>query len=580
MSELSGLLGNPVVALLAKVTLLMACGLLLADLWRAGPALRHSVLVASVGGALALPLLSLAAPRWDAAILPPLPRQAPRAVIERTNGEAAHSSGSQSGQPSAPNARGPSGDGADAATAARPTPAAPEGSGHGHPMVMILSFALWALGALPLLARLVVGRLRLRAIAARAWTPDDASWVRLLEEEKRRTGVSRRVRLLVSPAAAAPMTWGTRNPVVLLPEGASDWAVEHRRIVLRHELTHIARGDALAQSVGALASAVYWFHPLALMAAQRLRTECERACDDHVVALGTEPREYASHLLDAVRSAREVGAPGLLSLAMARPSQLEERLLAVLDASRSRRTPTRLRHAIALSLPIALALAASAFHAVPRPAPPVDGTTAAPERSTARETVSPALAAAPTAPVPASVRIASPDAARGVPGTGGTQSTAVSIVERDAAPVGLPQRATDSVRRHLPILLRADPMLPSSAPVQLALSEDENLVLVNERFAHPLNLRAAVELAKHVRGKYGRDLPGGSVRISVGPDDRPAGRPSDADPWSHLLAMLLQAPLEDINGRPAARHQAFEEHPGVEVPVSDSTLARLMKRSP
>jgi hypothetical protein len=122
--------------------------------------------------------------------------------------------------------------------------------------------------------------------------------------------------------------------------------------------------------------------------------------------------------------------------------------------------------------------------------------------------------------------------------------------------------------------------LPRSAPVQLVLSRDENLVLVNDEFAHPLHLRTAMELAKQIRERYGREIPGGSVHIPVTLDGTPAMTRSAAESYAYLLQSLRKAPLEAMEGRPAARHLRFEENAAVEMAVSDSTLARLMtKRS-
>ena len=290
----------PIVELLAKVSLVLTCGLLLGSMRRVDPALRHSILLASLCGALVLPLLAIAVPRWNAAILPSVGQVTP------TRGEALAGRGGSGTR--VPEAGSPSGAPVGASAAAG-TPTGRDGSN--RPIMRSLLLAIWALGTLLLLARLLIGRSRLRAIAARAWSPDDAPWNRLLEEEKLLAGVSRRVRLLVSPAAATPFTWGTREPVVLVPEDALEWSTERWRIVLRHELAHVARADSLAQSLAAIACAGYWFHPLALIAAKRLRTECESACDDRVVALGTQPWEYASHLLDLARARARDRIPGV-----------------------------------------------------------------------------------------------------------------------------------------------------------------------------------------------------------------------------------------------------------------------------
>lgn len=589
MTALLLLPSHPLIALLAKVSLVLACGLLLAGMRRVGPALRHTILFASVCGALALPLLSVAAPRWNAAILPSAPQGTPLARAEGAGGMAAR----------VPPARSTSAARATAFAGASAPSASREGADRA-PAVTILLLAIWALGTLALLGRLLVGRRRLRAIAAGAWAPGDAPWTRLLEEEKRLAGVSGPVRLLVSPAASTPVTWGTRIPIVLLPEDAVEWTGDHRRIVLRHELAHVARGDALAQSIAAIACAVYWFHPLALAAARRMRTECERACDDRVLALGTGPGEYASLLLDVARAAREMGSPGLLPLAMARPSQFRGRLLAVLDVSRPRTTPSRGARIGAVSLPLALAVVGSAFHPVSRVTTPSGEHVAAREHVPVRMAANPAPTAG-SGTVPAMpARIEAPPATEGADSlaaamdapaaTPAVESVVAQAVSRqDGFGGSLPETVTDTRSDHgrttpanrqpyVEVVLRADLTLPSSAPVQVRMTGGENLVLVNDDIAHPADLRVAIELLKQVRATYGRDIPGGAVQMSVPARSGRGISPRDAEPYSHLLAGLREAPTEVINGRPAARHYTFGESPAVEIAVSDSTLARLMKK--
>ena len=559
----------PIVELLAKVSLVLTCGLLLGSMRRVDPALRHSILLASLCGALVLPLAAIAVPRWNAAILPSTGQVTPAPGEARSGWTASHLAG-----------RG--GSGTRAAEAGSPSEApVGDGSNRNRPTMRLLLLAIWALGTLLLLARLLIGRSRLRAITARAWAPDDAPWNRLLEEEKRLAGVSGRVRLLVSPAAATPFTWGAREPVVLLPEDALEWSTERRRIVLRHELAHVARADSLAQSLAAIACAGYWFHPLALIAAKRLRTECESACDERVVALGTQPWEYASHLLDLARGAREMGSPGLLSVGMARRSQLEGRLLALLHASRSRATPTRRAQVVAIALPLALAMAASAFHPVPRATIHVANDTASGKSGAVRPAVSPAPAAFGTTPPPEPARAGTLPAAAAASTLADTAAASVATpgLQHAVAPARNDVLQAHALGGNVEILLRADLTLPRSAPVQLVLSRDENLVLVNDEFAHPLHLRTAIELAKQIREKHGREIPGGSVRIPVALDGPPTMTRSLAEPYAQLLQSLLQAPLEVMEGRPAARHLRFEENARVEMAVSDSTLARLMEKS-
>src|SRR5262249_36143015 len=141
--------------------------------------------------------------------------------------------------------------------------------------------------------------------------------------------------------AVMPMTWGWLRPVVLLPSDVDSWDDARRRAVLLHELAHIRRLDCPTQALARLARAVYWFHPLAWLAERRMRVERERPCDDVVLLAGARASDYATHLLETARGLRAPRAAALAVTAMARPSPLEGRLLAILDPARRRTGPGR-----------------------------------------------------------------------------------------------------------------------------------------------------------------------------------------------------------------------------------------------
>ena len=101
-----------------------------------------------------------------------------------------------------------------------------------------------------------------------------------------------------------PMAWGIFNPSVLMPADADTWPAQRLRVVLLHELAHVKRRDCLTHVVAQIACAAYWFNPLAWMAARRVRTERERACDDLVLASGTRGSDYAEELLEIARVMR------------------------------------------------------------------------------------------------------------------------------------------------------------------------------------------------------------------------------------------------------------------------------------
>lgn len=344
-----------VLAIVVKATLLLlAAGVLALLLRRASAAVRHLIWAAALGGTLALPLLAAVLPRLPV----PLPALATRRFTAVPRAEALLSafppaavSESRSAVRTPPERAV-----AEARIAPTGAAAAPARSSGGA-----LLLGVWFCGAAALLLRLALGRLGTRRLARRAESVTDPAWTDALRDATWLLDVHRPVALLRSGAAAMPMTWGTRRPVVLLPAGADGWPAGRRRSTLLHEIAHVARRDCLSQTLAELACALYWFHPGVWYAARRLRAERERACDDRVLAAGESAPAYAAHLLEVARMFRSDRLLAPVALAMARPSQLEGRLLAILDTARSRRAPgpRLLAAAAALALLLLLPLAAA-----------------------------------------------------------------------------------------------------------------------------------------------------------------------------------------------------------------------------
>ena len=197
------------------------------------------------------------------------------------------------------------------------------------------AIALYVVGVLLLLVRLGLQPVALRRLVRDSRIVTDPAWTEALEHAARRLRLQRPVRLLQSANDVMPMTFGTRRPTILVPASAERWTDDRRLAVLLHELAHVARRDCATQMLTTLACALYWPHPGVWWAARRMRVERELACDDRVLTAGTEPREYAGHLLEIAHSLGATPAPAI-ALGMARARQLENRLLAVMDAARNR----------------------------------------------------------------------------------------------------------------------------------------------------------------------------------------------------------------------------------------------------
>ena len=183
--------------------------------------------------------------------------------------------------------------------------------------------ALWALGVLAQAIRLLAAFRDLRGIVGRS-TPladDDAA---LVSPFARALGLTRVPAVRVSDEIEAPMVSGLRRPIVLVPAG-TQLGSEDLRMALCHELMHIRRHDLALGWMPAIAERLFFFHPLARVAAREYVTAREAACDAAVVAaLGVSPDQYGRLLirLGIARSEPALAAGG----APASMSSLRRRL--------------------------------------------------------------------------------------------------------------------------------------------------------------------------------------------------------------------------------------------------------------
>jgi beta-lactamase regulating signal transducer with metallopeptidase domain len=350
-----------ILLVLFKATLLLGAGLGVTALLRRSPAgTRHAVWLVTVAGVLALPVwMGLAPMRLE--VLPGWSSRASSAAprLEEVVGQR--------------RSPGIAVEDLSASTVRRPDVASPVVTARGwfRPTAGQGLLLVWTAVALVLLGRLMAGLLAVRRIVGAASALDDPAWKGILCDAADRLGLEELPRLVSSERVDVPFACGLRRGTIVLPASAEDWSDERRRLVLFHELAHLRRRDLLGHMLGRLACALYWFHPLAWTAARRLRTESERACDDLVLACGTRPSEYAGHLLEILTSARRPGALAA-AVAMARRTEFEGRVLAILDPLAPRRVPGRFRSAALMGSLAVLFLCVAALAPAPPPETPAD----------------------------------------------------------------------------------------------------------------------------------------------------------------------------------------------------------------
>lgn len=316
-----------------RVTLILSVAWLLTTvLRRQAAAVRHGVWALALLTALAVPAIGGLVPEWRLAILPAAP------LVAGPAAELAPARHVVQARPLDERAR------PDRAAMAVPT-AREQASGSASSLsTQTARQAVDWLGLIWVtVAAMVIGRYLASVVSVR-WVLRDAErvhdprWRDATDIAAAELGLRESPRVLASQSVTVPFTAGLFRPVVVVPAVAvHHWSDERIRVVLLHELAHVSRRDCLMQALTQIACAAYWFNPLTWVAARRLRSERERACDDLVLAAGLRGSEYAQHLLDIARTASSRRALSAAALAMARPSELEGRLLAILDSRRTSR---------------------------------------------------------------------------------------------------------------------------------------------------------------------------------------------------------------------------------------------------
>jgi bla regulator protein blaR1 len=199
-------------------------------------------------------------------------------------------------------------------------------------------FAVWACGFAAIALIRFRGWVRIRA-AGRASVPIE---------------IPARVAVRASPGLLEPGVVGWLRPILLVPEGIADRLTPLQlEAVLAHELCHVRRRDNLTSAIHMIVEAIFWFHPLVWWIGARLVEERERACDEGVLSLGSEPQVYAEAILNVCKL--YVESP-LACISGVTGSDLKKRIEAIMTNRVARRLNFAKKLALALAGVAALAV--------------------------------------------------------------------------------------------------------------------------------------------------------------------------------------------------------------------------------
>lgn len=220
----------------------------------------------------------------------------------------------------------------------------------------LMLIAFWGLGAVLMVVRLVRARIGLRTVLAGKVEIRSGEAREILDELLGSTGVSGGVRLTASPVLESPAVVGPKE--ICLPLRA-ECGLTHQelRVVLAHELGHMARRDLFWTMFSRILAALFFIQPLNRLAIEEMEAEAEFLCDDWAVRETGEPIALARSL---TRISEWIGssppAP-MLAVVRDRGAPLGRRVRRILVPAAERARSGRAR---ALAL-VVLLLGATAF---------------------------------------------------------------------------------------------------------------------------------------------------------------------------------------------------------------------------
>lgn len=268
---------------------------------------------------------------------------------------------------------------------------------------MFIASAVYISVALIFLASVAVGLFFGRRLDRASWPIHDTRATTLLSLRACVAGVQKLPRLAESELLSVPVTFGVLRPSILLPAGWREWGAAELDAVISHEISHVARRDALTERLSLLHRALFWFSPLSWWLHRELAELAEEASDDAALAAGADRTRYAETLLGFFADIE--AAPGRAwwqGVAMATAGQAEKRVDRILGwkGSVTMQMKKSVVAALVLSAVPVVCLTA-AFR------PRIENINSTPSQS-AQEQAPPAATPAPPSPAPSPATAPSP----------------------------------------------------------------------------------------------------------------------------------------------------------------------------
>ena len=159
----------------------------------------------------------------------------------------------------------------------------------------------------------------------------------ILNDEKNRLNIKRKVPLLICKKASSPMLVGLIKPILVLP--SETYRPEELRMILIHELVHYKRNDILIKTILIAASVVHWFNPVVHLMVKQANKDMEQSCDDYVLN-GCDVKEkkfYCNIILKMALLNNNETLHVFSTNIVSSKKNLESRIKGIFDSSRKKR---------------------------------------------------------------------------------------------------------------------------------------------------------------------------------------------------------------------------------------------------
>jgi len=194
-----------------------------------------------------------------------------------------------------------------------------------------IAAAIYPIVTLILFVRFLVGLAFSRRLTNASQSIDESRVTLRLASRAYASGIASVPQAAESELISVPVTMGVLRPMILFPSGWREWDDAKLDAVVAHEVSHVARRDALTQRLSLMHRVIFWFSPLAWWLDRHLADLAEQASDEAALSCGADRKAYARTLLEFFEALR--AAPGRVwwqGVSMAKAGQAEQRLERIL----------------------------------------------------------------------------------------------------------------------------------------------------------------------------------------------------------------------------------------------------------